>query len=408
MKALEGARMHVSLRELVGPYVEESYDNLPAEVQGEVVKYFTPDSWNASSTAGRSSFLRRYDEQVDTERAEIAETLAKHAYWFGLQSEILRTEREIADLRSLAERNSNQDDSGHATISALQAQLAALHEKWHHPDDLGAKAQLAAEKATLGQIPIVLDIPRALHFLSENTSVAWTDAQLLSLVSSSDISLYVAVSPWTPMYILEWKDIGLRKRPFVQPAGSVLVALSPDRAQEMWVSGETASSTWVLTEPLGVRDFVYLEAPAIVLLRDIRLTRTMLLQILQKWEASRHPIAPRVGSNPSSLSSSGDLPELPPLRSPLEEETVKPSSTPSLEPSARAAPEWIASAREIAGQYLARHKQNDLYPSLKDVCAHVEEQLRAKRTFGAHHRPLSAAYIGRNALQGDWWSANKP
>lgn len=69
---------------------------------------------------------------------------------------------------------------------------------------------------------------------------------------------------------------------------------------------------------------------------------------------------------------------------------------------------WIEAAQVIAQQYIARHKRENLFPSLKDVSEHVESELRKRGTFGPHGRPVSAAYIQRTALGGEWWKANKP
>jgi hypothetical protein len=406
----EGPRAYASLHELVQPYVEESYDNLPPEVQGQVVKYFTPESWNDSSPAGRANVFRRHDEQVDTDRAEIDQTMAIHAYWFGLQSEILATERKIANLRSIVANSTGEGDSEDAKLTSLQIQLAVLHEKWRLPDDLAAKSQLAAEKAILGPIPAVFDISRAIQFFTENTSATWTAPHLLSLVSNSDICPYAAVSPWTPMYIVVGGPERMRKLPFVKPGRSVLVKMAPAQVEEVWVSGKTESSTWVSTEPFSVdtTDYVYLESPVTLSCSDIRLTKAMLLQILKKWETSRHPIAPLPAPNAAAALLSGALADAVEQSSHLDHEITEGTPAQLIERTPRESPEWVTSARVVAEQYIARHKKSNLYPSLKDVCAHVETQLRVKRSFGAHGRPLSATYIGRNALQGEWWRANKP
>ena len=69
--------------------------------------------------------------------------------------------------------------------------------------------------------------------------------------------------------------------------------------------------------------------------------------------------------------------------------------------------EWIVKAREFAKECLDRHKAKDLFPSQSDVCAHLEEKLRKEKIYGAHGKPVSASYIARNAIQGEWWKNNK-
>jgi hypothetical protein len=69
---------------------------------------------------------------------------------------------------------------------------------------------------------------------------------------------------------------------------------------------------------------------------------------------------------------------------------------------------WIDAARSIAIEYIERHRKNDLFPSQPDVCGHVAKIMRGQKMRGPQGKPLSAAYIQRNAIQGEWWQANKP
>lgn len=280
--------MHDSLRELIQLYVETLYADLPADVQDRVAKDFTPNAWNCSSPDGRWLWAERSDAMREADEAVSADIISKHAYWFKLQGQILDTEREIADVLG-----ASPGDAGSARLLALHAELAALYERWHKPDDLAARAQLAAEQAAIGQTSTVLDVSRAIEFLSESTGVTWTEAQFLSLASKSEIGLYAEVPPWTPMHVTQWEDLGLRERPFVRPGRAVLVMISPDQIQEAWVSGHASSSTWVSGEPFSVgTGYVYLESPFNFRRQDIRLTHVELMRVLKKWEESRQPIAP--------------------------------------------------------------------------------------------------------------------
>ena len=395
--------MYVSLHQLIQPYLDTSFDDLPDGVQQRVMRDFFPHSWARSSPSERSSRAQERDAELDP-------AMSAHAYWFALQSEILGVENEIADFSSLAAKDASTANSDEAKLTALKAKLAVLCERWRRPDDSAAKAQLATEMAALGQVPAVMDISRALQFLAESTGTTWTETQLLSLVSNTDIYLYAAVPPWTPMYIVEWKDIGLRQRPFVKPGRSVLVELSSDYVKELWVSGQTGSSTWVSKKSYSVAttDYVYLENPVTVLRSDIRLTSETLLQILKKWEGSRQPIAPIALPSPTTAIRNNASAAPVEVLSKPEMEIAQSSSAAPLARSLGVTPEWVIKAREAATEYIDRHRANNLYPSLKDVCDHVEGKLRANGVLGAHGKPVSATYIGRNALQGEWWKANKP
>lgn len=69
--------------------------------------------------------------------------------------------------------------------------------------------------------------------------------------------------------------------------------------------------------------------------------------------------------------------------------------------------DWVAHAVDFAKKYIDRHKEQGLFPSQANVCDHVECKLRENSIFGSHGKPLSASYILRNAIQGDWWKQNK-
>lgn len=84
------------------------------------------------------------------------------------------------------------------------------------------------------------------------------------------------------------------------------------------------------------------------------------------------------------------------------------SIDPSLVPTTLDVPLWIINSRNFATEYINRYTKQDLFPNQEDVCKHVEDRLRKEKTFGPHGRPLSAAYIRRNAIGGEWWQKNKP
>lgn len=85
-----------------------------------------------------------------------------------------------------------------------------------------------------------------------------------------------------------------------------------------------------------------------------------------------------------------------------------PAAIPAPPASVATPADWIESARTLAIAYIAKHKAQDLFPSQVDVCGHVQKIMRTKKEFGPQRTPLSASYIQRNAIQGDWWKANKP
>lgn len=84
------------------------------------------------------------------------------------------------------------------------------------------------------------------------------------------------------------------------------------------------------------------------------------------------------------------------------------SKSPSSQTAAGVTDDWKDAARAIAMEYIERHRKRDLFPSQPDVCEHVAKILRGKKMYGPQGTPLSAAYIQRNAIQGEWWKTNKP
>lgn len=69
--------------------------------------------------------------------------------------------------------------------------------------------------------------------------------------------------------------------------------------------------------------------------------------------------------------------------------------------------DWIVRARVIAAEYILRHRAQDLFPGQSDVCGYVAKILRKEKTHGPQG-PVADKYVQRNAIQGDWWKANKP
>lgn len=69
---------------------------------------------------------------------------------------------------------------------------------------------------------------------------------------------------------------------------------------------------------------------------------------------------------------------------------------------------WKQRAELAALAYIARHKAQNLFPSQRDVAEAVEETLRTDAVKGDNGKPVSAAYIERNVLRGEWWRMNKP
>ena len=85
----------------------------------------------------------------------------------------------------------------------------------------------------------------------------------------------------------------------------------------------------------------------------------------------------------------------------------------SIEPVGRAhgaqeIADCLVKAREVAKTYIDRHKAQKLKPSQEDVSKHAAEALEKAGVVGVNGNPISAPYIKRNALQGEWWKANKP
>jgi len=64
---------------------------------------------------------------------------------------------------------------------------------------------------------------------------------------------------------------------------------------------------------------------------------------------------------------------------------------------------WVAKAQGIGASYLEKHKINGLFPSQQNVADHVAKILRSEHVLSDMGKPLSSAYILRNALQGAWW-----
>lgn len=68
---------------------------------------------------------------------------------------------------------------------------------------------------------------------------------------------------------------------------------------------------------------------------------------------------------------------------------------------------WMVNAQFIAKNYILSQVNQDLYPTQRQVSEHVAKEMR-KHNIHSTNGPLGEASILRQALQGKWWSVNKP
>lgn len=87
---------------------------------------------------------------------------------------------------------------------------------------------------------------------------------------------------------------------------------------------------------------------------------------------------------------------------------VEDRSRPAKAPAVTTKSTWEEAAQDIALEYIRRHEMMNLFPSQSDVCEAVAKEMRERKIYGHHGKPLEANYIQRNAIQGKWWNANKP
>lgn len=261
-----------SLRELLKPCLDLTYENLPSEVQDEVAKQFTPSAWNASSRDGRSNWAQRHDDRRGAECAELAEVMLKHEYWFKLQVQIAGITHRINMLDSARE------------VVGLRDELVSLQGRWHKPEfAIGSPQQMELEKNRGGAKPTIVEMREAVEFLAQNTGVAWTEAQLLAIAVQCHIDLCAAVPPWTSMYIARHWD-GLPSLPYIKPGCSILAAITHKAVEGIWVTGR-AYAEWVAEESFdGAGTNLFFTNPVLVGRSDVRLTMAQLLRILKAWE----------------------------------------------------------------------------------------------------------------------------
>ena len=84
-------------------------------------------------------------------------------------------------------------------------------------------------------------------------------------------------------------------------------------------------------------------------------------------------------------------------------ETVKESV---VEAESEAVKDLKDKIRTLAIEFIQKHKAKDLHPSQKDVANHLERVTRELSIYGVHKKPMSASYLQRNYIGGDWWKAN--
>jgi hypothetical protein len=281
---------------LVEPYLQKSFTDLPPEARSYVEEDFTSSGWDALSGTGRYLWLRAREDRNEVERADFSLVLT-HSYWFDLQKEILAVEKKVSELR-LSLVGAGEDSPHHLGLASLLSDLKTLQSKWYHPDDPQAKKQLAGLKVSLSRASAIVDITIAINFLSERTGVKWSEANLFSLASeqsNNGIGFVAIIPPWAKMSLIKWHNhVSHVALPFLRPSCTVLAYIDRMEVQELWVAGRGETSSFVSPASflLPEETQIYLETKVKVLREDVRVERSMLFAIVQKWEESRQPIQP--------------------------------------------------------------------------------------------------------------------
>lgn len=280
--------MQTSLQQLVHPYIDELYENIPAEIRERLLaEHFESDSWNRYSWEGRLDFVRLLDKIRDARDAELAEVRAAQEYWFNLQDEIFEITRQIDLLDSKTD------------VLGLGNELLSLQARWSNPAfKIGSPEQIDLEKNRAAGNTSIVNVQEAVKFLTQNTGAAWTEAQILAIAAQCHVTLCAVVPPWVRMYINRFFDVeSLGPAPYVKPGCSILATVSREMVESLWVTGK-AEAGWVSTDSFSGAKNLYFTVPVPLTLIDIRLTRAQLLRILNEWEALR-----RVLASPASPSA---------------------------------------------------------------------------------------------------------
>jgi hypothetical protein len=300
----KGPRAYTSLHELVQPYLNHSYDELPEEIASRVAADFYPHSWQRSTPAERFSLSLDRDKELDP-------ALSEHAYWFALQSQIVEIEHRIENIESRSDQPIVDDGKPiEETLRSLRSEMGRLHAKWHRPSLVnGSAQQVELEKNRRDPNPGLVEMPDALQFLAQNTGTPWTDTQLFSFASKCHIGLHAVVPPWTPVDIIRHNADGFFSRHYIEPGRILMAELGYGLVEALWIMGTAEATTACYAPPPNSGDLICFTEPVRVNRCHVRLTKERLLRILKEWESLQRLVATAPPATPlNPVASTGATP----------------------------------------------------------------------------------------------------
>jgi hypothetical protein len=338
-----------SLAELIEPYAEGSFDELPKGLGELVASAFSPVAhWDNLTPNRRRNLASQHDSHNDPKNK------SKNEYYLDLFDAIEGTKTEITNLELL-----NSSTPSDARIK--KEDLAALHDR-------------------LGNLNRLQTLP---PFLVKDWTTLTNDA--LANVVEMNIQLFDILKTPQPLnciYAAIIRDL-LPESDFestfgVEPKTAELILWIWEAAQLVEWDAET------LAEFAGAELFP-----------DKKIMFKRIEAGLPK------KFAPEVGFDwlKENYIPFGDFDKWYFENKPNHASTNQ-AEPKSFKDSNKSTVDWKVEAQVLAKQINQRQKLKDLYPSQIDVSDEIARSLRERGIFGADGKPLKGSYIKRHALKG--------
>ncbi len=120
--------IYLSLHKAIQPHINGPESALPEELRGTVKEAFHPYSWDNLTAMKRNSVAQQHDVQRDPAMGK------ENQYWFDLECEIDKVEKEIAEWESMRHQGvPSEAILKEQKLEALRADLANLQKRRELP-----------------------------------------------------------------------------------------------------------------------------------------------------------------------------------------------------------------------------------------------------------------------------------
>lgn len=235
-------------------------------------------------------------------------------------------------------------------------------------------------------------IPEALAELEKHTGRAWTDSELFDVATSRGVELHAA-PPITAQTTIQKFVIGegLKEKFRSSPGHASLAVLFPWQVQQLWISGETATSHPNECKVEG--EYHLFTEPVRVTREQVRIKAHSMRKILDAWNNAQAGVWIADTTQPGGMRPQHGPSWMFP--------TVTPAAKVKAGAGATPGDDWIEQARAIADKFaLERYQRGEREITARNISDAVAIELAKDSATHGIRGERSAGSIRNSALKG--------